>query len=73
MALGKKTIDLVKRLLRDKKKRDLYSPEELQYMEIQLERMIENRKRRKAERRARKGFGPTKPVTSEGNTENYDD
>ena len=69
MALGKKTIDLVKRLLRDKKKRNLYSPEEIQYMEIQLERLIENRKRRKAERRALKN----KPTTSGGNTENYDD
>ena len=70
MALGKKTIDLVKRLLRDKKRRNLYSEEELQYMEMQLERLIERRKRRKAERKAQKGFGP---VTSEGNTENYDD
>ncbi len=73
MSLGKKTIDLVKRLLRDKKKRNLYSEEELQYMEIQLERLIENRKRRKAERRARKALEEDKPTTSGGNTENYDD
>jgi len=70
MGLGKKTINMVKKVLNNDNKRALYSPEELQYMEIQLERLIERRKRRKAERKARKGFGP---VTSEGNTENYDD
>ena len=73
MALGKKTINLIKKVLNNDNKRKLYSPEELQYMEIQLEQLIERRKRRKAERRARKGFGPTKPVTSGGNTENHDD
>ena len=39
-------------------------------MELQLKRLVEERNRRKVERKARKGF---KPVTSEGNTENYDD
>ena len=70
MGLGKKTINLVKKVLNNDNKRAIYSPEELQYMEIQLERLIERRKRRKAERKARKGF---KPTTSSGNTENYDD
>jgi len=69
MGLGKKTINLVKRLLRDKNKRKMYTPEELAYMEIQLERLIEQRKERKAARKA-KGF---QPATSEGNTENFDD
>ena len=61
---------MVKKVLKNENKRALYSDEELQYMEMQLERLIERRKRRKAERKAQKGFGP---VTSEGNTENYDD
>ena len=70
MALGKKTINLVKKLLNNDNKRAMYSPEEIQYMELQLERLIEERKRRKAKRKAQKGF---KPITSSGNTENYDD
>jgi len=69
MGLGKKTINLVKKVLNNNKKRKMYTPEELAYMEIQLERLIEQRKERKAARRA-KGFQPT---TSEGNTENFDD
>ena len=70
MALGKRTINLVKKLLNSANKRAMYSAEEIQYMELQLERLIQERKRRKAQRKARKGF---KPITSEGNTENYDD
>ena len=69
MSLGKRTINLVKKILKSKNKRAMYSPEEIQYMELQLTRLIEERRRRKAERKAQKGF---KPVTSEGNTENYD-
>ena len=70
MALGKRTINLIKKVLSNKNKRALYSTEELNYMETQLERLIEERKRRKKERKARKGF---LPVTSSGNTENFDD
>ena len=70
MALGKKTINLVKKLLNNKNKRAMYSPEEIQYMEFQLQMLIEERKRRKAERKLRKGFAP---VTSNNNTENFDD
>ena len=70
MGLGKKTINLVKKVLNNDNKRKLYSAEELAYMEIQLERLIERRKQRKAERRLKKGFGP---VTSNDNTENFDD
>ena len=69
MGLGKKTIYLVKKVLNNKNKRKMYTPEELAYMEIQLERLVEQRKERKAARKA-KGFQPT---TSEGNTENFDD
>jgi len=69
MGLGKKTINIVKRVLNNKNKRKMYTPEELAYMEIQLGRLIEQRKQRKAARKA-KGFNPT---TSEGNTENFDD
>ena len=70
MGLGKKTINLVKKVLNNDNKRKLYSVEELAYMEMQLERLIERRKTRKRERKLKKGFGP---VTSEGNTENFDD
>jgi hypothetical protein len=73
MSLGKKTINLVKKLLNNENKRKLYSDEELQYMEFQLKRLIENRKRRKLQRKANKGFEPDKPVTSQNNTENFDD
>ena len=69
MGLGKKTINIVKRVLNNKNKRKMYTPEELAYMEIQLGRLIEQRKERRAARKA-KGF---KPTTSEGNTENFDD
>ena len=70
MGLGKRTINLVKKILSNENKRKLYSQQELQYMEIQLERLIKRRKQRKEQRKLEKGF---KPVTSEGNTENYDD
>ena len=68
MGLGKKTINLVKKVLNNENKRKLYTKEELTYMEIQLQRLIENRKRKKTDKR--KGFGP---VTSNNNTENFDD
>lgn len=70
MGLGKRTINLVKKVLNNKNKRKMYSQEELQYMEIQLERLIEQRKNRKERRKLEKGF---RPQTSAGNTENYDD
>ena len=73
MALGKRTINLIKKVLTNKNKRKMYTTSELEYMELQLALIIDRRKRRKAHRRAMKGFGPLKPVTSEGNTENYDD
>ena len=70
MGLGKKTINLVKKLLSNENKRKMYSQEELQYMEIQLARLVDRRKQRKEQRKLEKGF---KPETSSGNTENYDD
>ena len=57
MGLKKKTINLVKKVLRNKNKRKLYTEEELMYMEMQLTRLILERKRRKEERRRNKGFG----------------
>ena len=57
MGLKKKTINLVKKVLRSKNKRKLYTEEELMYMKIQLTRLITERKRRKEERRRNKGFG----------------
>lgn len=57
MALGKKTLKLIKSVITDPKKRALYTPAELAYMEIQYERLKERRKARKAARKATKGFG----------------
>ena len=57
MSLGKRTLKLVKSVLKDPKKRALYTPSELAYMEVQYDRMKEERKRRKAHRKATKGFG----------------
>ena len=57
MGLKKKTINLVKKVLKNKNKRKLYTEEELLYMEMQLTRLILERKRRKEERRRNKGFG----------------
>jgi hypothetical protein len=73
MSLGKKTINLVKKVLRNENKRKMYTQEELHYMEVQLQRLIDNRKARKAQRKAQKGFDSDKPINSSGNTENYDD
>ena len=57
MGLKKKTINLVKKVLRSKNKRKLYTEEELMYMKIQLTRLITEKKRRKENRRRNKGFG----------------
>ena len=57
MGLKKKTINLVKKVLNNENKRAMYSPEELQYMELQLQFLIEERKRRKQQRKLDKGFG----------------
>lgn len=67
MGLKKKTIKLVTKILSDAKKRQLYTPEEINYMERQLALMKIERQRRLARRKARKGFG------FPGMKENFDD
>ena len=57
MGLTKKTIKLVTKVLSDEKKRKLYSPEEIIYMERQLDLMRVQRQRRKHQRKLQKGFG----------------
>ena len=57
MGLKKKTINLIKKVLKNKNKRKMYSDEELTFMEFQLQRLILERKRRVEERRHKKGFG----------------
>jgi hypothetical protein len=57
MGLRKKTIKLVTKLLSSDKKRELYSPEEITYMERQVELEKLQRQRRKEQRKRDKGFG----------------
>jgi len=52
----KKDIKLVKKLLKNEARRAMYSPEELQYMDLWLMRQRVQRQRRKAEKKANKGF-----------------
>ena len=54
---NKKTIKLVKKILSDDKKRELYTPEELAYMERQAELLKIDRERRKLARKKEQGFG----------------
>lgn len=54
---NKKVIKLVKKILSDDKKRDLYTPEELAYMERQAEVMKKEREIRKLRKKQQKGFG----------------
>ena len=73
MALRKKTIKLVNKILHDKNKRKLYSEEELNYMERQVVLMEMERQRRKRYRKMEKGFGPVDDIDFPGQKENYDD
>ena len=57
MGLRKKTIRLVNKVLHDPKKRDLYSEEEITYMERQVVLLEKERRARKINRRKEKGFG----------------
>jgi len=57
MGLRKKTIRLVNKVLHDPKKRDLYSEEEIAYMERQVVLLEKERRARKIHRRKEKGFG----------------
>ena len=72
MALRKKTIKLVNKILHDKNKRKLYSEEELNYMERQVVLMEMERQRRKRFRKLEKGFGYDDSYFP-GQKENYDD
>ena len=56
MALGKKTIRLVNKVLHDSEKRKLYTDAELLYMEKQVVRLKKERKRRIKRRQQEKGF-----------------
>ena len=53
----KKTIKLVNKVLSDDKKRELYTPEELSYMERQVDLLKIEKQRRKYYRKLNKGFG----------------
>ena len=57
MGLKKKTIKLVTKVLGDDKRRKLYSPEEIVYMERKLALMKVERARRLHQRKLDKGFG----------------
>ena len=56
MALRKKTIKLVNKLLHDPDKRKLYSDEEIAYMERQVVLLEKERQRRVKQRQQEKGF-----------------
>ena len=56
MALRKKTIKLVNKVLHDNKKRKLYSDEEIAYMERQVILLEKERARRIKQRQQEKGF-----------------
>jgi predicted protein tyrosine phosphatase len=56
MSLGKKTIQRVSNILKDEKKRKLYTPEELTYMEKQLVLLKQRRKERLEQRKRQRGF-----------------
>ena len=54
---NKRTIKLVNKILKDDRKRELYTPEELAYMERQTELMKMDREIRKLRKKQEKGFG----------------
>lgn len=57
MGLGKKTIKMVTKLLGDDKRRQLYTEEEIKYMERQVVLLKLQRARRLHQRKLDKGFG----------------
>ena len=57
MSLGKKTIKMVTKLLGDDKRRQLYTDEEIKYMERQVVLLKLQRARRLHQRKLDKGFG----------------
>jgi hypothetical protein len=54
--MKKKTIKLVSKLLKNENKRQMYSDQELIYMEKYLDLMKEERTRRKLNKKKNKGF-----------------
>ncbi|AEC53027.1 hypothetical protein SCRM01_081c [Synechococcus phage S-CRM01] len=54
-----KTEKLVRRIVKDEQKRNMYSTAELAYMELQLKLMKIARKKKQLITRATKGFTPT--------------
>ena len=54
---NKKVIKLVNKILKDDRKRELYTPEELAYMERQTELLKRDRAIRKLQKKIDKGFG----------------
>ena len=58
---NKKVIKLVNKILSDDKKRNLYTPEELAYMERQSDLMKKEREIRKLRKKQEKGFGYGSP------------
>jgi hypothetical protein len=54
---NKKTIKLVRKILSDDKKRELYTPAEIAYMERQADLLMLDRERRKLARKKQQGFG----------------
>ena len=54
---NKRTIKLVNKILKDDRKRELYTPEELAYMERQTELLKLDREIRKLRKKQEKGFG----------------
>lgn len=56
MGKGSKSEKLIKRILRDERKRSMYSKEELTYFEMQLTLMKINRKKKKLIAKCTKGF-----------------
>ena len=57
MGLKKKTIKLVTKLLGDEKRKKLYTPAEIKYMERKVALMKVERARRLHQRKIDKGFG----------------
>lgn len=57
MGLGKKTIKMVTKLLGDDKRRQLYTEEEIKYMQRQVVLLKLQRARRLHQRKLDKGFG----------------
>lgn len=57
MGLGKKTIKMVTKLLGNDKRRQLYTEEEIKYMERQVVLLKLQRARRLHQRKIDKGFG----------------